>query len=149
MYIISNPSVNSNCSYSPETINWGKKTGDFCPLWTWPSKILGHLFYTMSSVVHYFISIGEFKLELWSGNSKFKSKSAIFVPWGLKLWLMTLKNNRAALLSHIKLCASFHRHMWIETGVRVRKQLNWALTLRPWPLTFDLGLLHGHHFCHW
>ena len=33
---------------------------------------------------------------------------------------MTLKNNRAPLLCCFKLCASFHSHQWIQTGVRVR-----------------------------
>ena len=46
---------------------------------------------------------------------------------------MTLKNNRAPLLSIIKLYASFHHHMWIQTGVTVRKRLSWVVTL-----TFDL-----------
>ena len=49
---------------------------------------------------------------------------------------MTLKNNRAPLLSNIKLCASFHHHRWIQTGVTVRNQLSWVLTFMT--LTFDL-----------
>ena len=49
---------------------------------------------------------------------------------------MTLKNNRAPLLSIIKLYASFHHHMWIQTGVTVRKRLSWVLTAVT--LTFDL-----------
>ena len=56
---------------------------------------------------------------------------------------MTLKNKRAPLLSNIKLCASFHRHMWIQTGVTVRKRLSWLLTsvtltfdLWPWPFAW-------------
>ena len=49
---------------------------------------------------------------------------------------MTLKNDRAPLLSNIKLCASFHHHMWIQTGVTVRKPLSWVLTSVT--LTFDL-----------
>ena len=58
---------------------------------------------------------------------------------------MTLKNNRAPLLSNIKLCASFHHHMWIQTGVTVRKRLSWVLTsvtltfdLWPWPFAWTL-----------
>ena len=54
---------------------------------------------------------------------------------------MTLKNNRAPLLSNIKLCASFRHHMWIKTGVTVRKRLSGFMTsvtltfdLWPWPL---------------
>ena len=54
---------------------------------------------------------------------------------------MTFKNNRAPLLSIIKLYASFHHHMWIQTGVTVRKQLSWVvtsvtLTFDPWPWPF-------------
>ena len=35
---------------------------------------------------------------------------------------MTLKNNRAPLLHHLKLYASFQSHRWIQTGVTVRKR---------------------------
>ena len=56
---------------------------------------------------------------------------------------MTLKNNRAPLLSIIKLYASFHHHMWIQTIVTVRKRLSWVLTsvtltfdLWPWPFAW-------------
>ena len=49
---------------------------------------------------------------------------------------MTLKNNRAPLLSNIKLYASFYHHMWIQTGVTVRKRLSWVVTSVT--LTFDL-----------
>ena len=49
---------------------------------------------------------------------------------------MTLKNNRTPLLSNIKLYASFHHHMWIQTGVTVRKRLSWVVTSVT--LTFDL-----------
>ena len=37
----------------------------------------------------------------------------------LEIWWMTLKNNRAPLLWYFKLCASFHSHRSIPTGVRV------------------------------
>ena len=167
----------------------------------WPWKTIRHLLYAMLSFVHHFKAICEFKIELQSGNTQFRSKSAIFVPcdleiwwrtlknnrapllyyfklcasfhshqwiqagvtvrkppiWvkinvffvpcDLEIWQMTLKNNRAPLLSNIKLCASFHHHMWIQTGVTVRKWLSWVLNSVT--LTFDLDLLHGHHFCHW
>ena len=48
---------------------------------------------------------------------------------------MTLKNNRAPLISNIKLYASLHHHMWNQTGVTVRKRLSWVLTSVT--LTFD------------
>ena len=66
-------------------------------------------------------------------------------PFNLQIWRMTLKNNRAHLLCYFKLCALFHHHLWIQTGVTVQKRLS----LWPWPLTSDLDLLHGPHPCHW
>ena len=39
---------------------------------------------------------------------------------------MTFKNNRAPLLCCFKLCASFHNHWWIQTGVTVRKRPIWV-----------------------
>ena len=55
-----------------------------------------------------------------------------------EIWQMTLKNNRAPLLSNIKLYASFNHHIWIQTGVTVRKWLSWVVTSVT--LTFDLWL---------
>ena len=93
----------------------------------WPRKIIGHLFYTTSSFVYHFKSIGEFKLKLHSGNAQFGSKSAIFfVPCDLEIWWMTLENDRATLLYYIKLCASFQIHRWIETEVTVQKRPIWV-----------------------
>ena len=142
--IISNPSVNSNWSYSPETLNLGQNRQFFVPcdleIWRmtlknnrapllccfklfasfhshqwiqigvtvrkrpilvkidnffsrvtlkfngWPSKTIGHLFYATSSFVKHFVAIGEFKLELQSGNAQSGSNSTIFRavwPWNL------------------------------------------------------------------
>ena len=67
-------------------------------------------------------------------------------PWNLT---EDLENNRAPLCSHIKFYVSFHRHMRIQTGVTVRKRLNWVWPLRSWPSTSDLEQLHGYHFCYW
>ena len=68
-------------------------------------------------------------------------------PCDLEIWRMTLKNNRAPLLSNIKLYASFHHHMRIQTGVTVRKRLSWVVTsvtstfdLWPWPFAWTLLL---------
>ena len=64
-------------------------------------------------------------------------------PCDLEIWRMTLKYNRAPLLYCFQLCAWFHCHMWIQTGVRVRKRLSWVLTsvtltfdLWPWPFAW-------------
>ena len=52
-----------------------------------------------------------------------------FVPCDLEIWRMTLENDRASLLHCFKLCATFHSHWWIQTGVTVRK--------RPFRVKFD------------
>ena len=44
----------------------------------WLSKTIGLLFYATSSFVHHFVPIGEFKLELQSGNAQFGSNSDDF-----------------------------------------------------------------------
>ena len=52
----------------------------------WPWKTIGYLSYAASGFVHHFIAIGEFKLELQSGNTQFGSKSTILFtmwPWNL------------------------------------------------------------------
>ena len=51
-----------------------------------PWKTIGHLFYATSSFVQHLIAIGEFKLELQSGNAQSGSNSTIFStvwPWDL------------------------------------------------------------------
>ena len=51
-----------------------------------PWKTIGYILYGISIFVHHFIAIGQFKLELQSGNAKFGSKSFIFCPvwpWNL------------------------------------------------------------------
>ena len=67
------------------------KIGDFLSRVTlkfdeWPWKTIGHLFYATSTFMHNFVAIGEFKLELQSGNAQFGSKLTIFRavwPWNL------------------------------------------------------------------
>ena len=91
----------------------------------WPREIIGHLFYTTSSFVHHFESMGEFKMELQSGNVQFGSKSAFSCPvWPWKL-TMTLKNNRAPLLYStyrqnyppelfVSFCVALHRPVLVR-----------------------------------
>ena len=67
-----------------------------------------------------------------------------FVPCNLEVWQMTFKNYRAPLLYQFKLYSSFHSHLWIQTGVTVRKQQNLVkscfdlcdLDLWPWPFAW-------------
>ena len=107
----------------------------------WPWKTIGYLFYVASSFMDHFIAISEFKLKLQSRNAPFGSKSAIFCPvWP---WNLTDDLEKAHLLSNIKLYASFHHHMWIQTGITVQKRLSWVMTsvtltfdLLPWPFAW-------------
>ena len=47
-----------------------------------------------------------------------------FYPCDLEIWRMTFKNNEAHLLSNIMLYASFHDHMWVQTGVKSPESTN-------------------------
>ena len=102
----------------------------------WPWKTLGHLFYATSSFVHHFVAIGEFKLELQSGNAQFGSKLMIF--WAVWPWNLTddLEKRQGTSPKQPKLYVSFHNHMWIKTGGTVWKRLSWVMTSVT--LTFDL-----------
>ena len=108
-----------------------------------PWKTIGHLFNATSSFVHHFVAIGDSTLELQSGNAQSGSIRQFLEPCDVEIWRMTLKNNRAPLLCCFQLCAWFHRPMWIQTGVGVRKRLSWVLTsvtltfdLWPWPFAW-------------
>ena len=145
--IISKPWVNTNWSYSLETLNLGQNR-QFLSRVTlkfdgWPWKTIGHLFYVTSSFVYRFIAISEFKQELQSGKAQFGTKSMFFVPCDLQIWQMTLKNDRVPLLCYFKLCASFRRHWWIQTRDTVWKRPIWVkiddfLAVWPWNLRDDI-----------
>ena len=67
--------------------------------WLW--KTIGHLSFAVSSFVQHFIAIGEFKLELQSGNAQFGSNSTIFRavwPWNLTYDLQKQKGTSTMLL---------------------------------------------------
>ena len=131
---------------------FGSKSAIFCPVWPWNwtddwknrSPLLCYFKHCASLHCHRSIQTQwSYSPETpnWGQNRRF------FSPCDLEIWGMTLKNNRAPLLCHIKICASDHCHMWIQTGVTVRNRLSWVLTSRT--LTFDIDRLHGHHFCQW
>ena len=144
---ISYPLVNSNWSYSPETPNLGqiRRFLEPCDLEIWWMTFKNNT----APLLCYFKLCAAFHSHWWiqSGVTVRKrpsgSNSAILAPCDLEIWWMTLKNNRAPLLSNIKLYVSFHHHMWIQTGVTVRKRKVGSWTLWPWPLTSVLDLLHG------
>ena len=92
--------------------------------WHW--KSIGHLFYTTWSFVCHFLAINEFKLELQSVNTQFRSKLVIFCSmWSWNL-MNDVENNRAPVLCYFKLCSPFQRHWWIQSGVTVRKLPIWV-----------------------
>ena len=83
LFIIWNPWVNSNWSYSLETLNFVSKSVIFFShvrgiFDRWPEQITGHLFHTTLSFVHNFKAISESKLGLQSTNTQFGSKLVIF-----------------------------------------------------------------------
>ena len=139
------------CDRSTNLTKIGFKSSIFQPVWPWnlmddTKRTIGQLFYATLSLLHHFVAIGEFKLELQYGNVHVGSKSMIFLPCDLEIWRMTFKNNRAPLLCHFKLCAAFRSHWWIQTGVIVRKrlirvQIDNFLAVWPWNLTHDLQKL--------
>ena len=62
---------------------------------------------------------------------------------------MTLKNNRAPLPCCFQLCAWFHCHMWIQTGVKSPETAKLGVDLCDldlWPLilTFWMDIMFGH-----
>ena len=44
----------------------------------------------------------------------------------IEIWWITVKNNRAPLLSPLQLCALFPSHLWIQTEVTVQKCSVWV-----------------------
>ena len=81
-------------------------------------------------------------------------------PCDLEIWRMTFKNNRAPLLCYFNLCAAFHSHWWIQTGVTVRKRPIWVkfddfqrrVTLKfdgwPWKTIGHLSLATSSYMYH-
>ena len=100
--------MNSKSSKGPETRNSGPNRLFFVPcdlrIWQMTLKSNRALLSPNQPLAfgYLFLAIGEFKLELLSGNDHFGSKSAIF--FYLAIWRMTLKNNRAPLLCYQALC---------------------------------------------
>ena len=139
--------MNWNWSYSPETPNFGqiRRFLEPCDLKIWQMTLKNN----RAPLLCYFKLCASFCSHWWIQTGvtvrkrQFGSNSKFLEPCDLEIWWMTLKNNRAPLLSNIKLCASFHHHIWIQTGVTVRKRLSWVLTsvtltfdLWPWPFAW-------------
>ena len=90
--------MNSNWSYSPETLN----SGDFMSCvtlkfdgWPWTRQIWG---------------IWKLRPAYSPETPNLGQNRWCLVPCDLEIWWMTLENNRAPLLCCFKLCATFHSH---------------------------------------
>ena len=87
----------------------------------WPWKTIGHLFYTTSSLCIIPKPLVNSNCSCSPEMLNLDKNRRLSVPCDLEISWMTLKNNRAPLLCDFKLCASFHSHLWIPTGVTVQK----------------------------
>ena len=137
---------------SPETPNLGhiRQFLEPCDLEIWPMTLKNN----RAPLLCYFKLCTSFCSHWWFQTGVTVRERPIWVifndflePCDLEIWPMTLKNNRAPLLSNIKICASFDHHMWFQTGVTVRKRLSWVLTsvtltfdLWPWPFAWTSRL---------
>ena len=138
----------SDLSYSPETPNLGqiRRFLEPCDLEIWQMTLKNN----RAPLQCYFKLCASFCSHWWIQTGVTVRKRLIWVKFGvflepcdLEIWRMTFKNNRAPLLICFQLCAWFHCHMWIQTGVRVRKRLSWVLTsvtltfdFWPWPFAW-------------
>ena len=114
---------------------------------------MGHLFYITSSFVRHLKPIGEFKLELLSGNAQFGSKSANFLS------RVTLKFDGWPwkTIGHLLYVASSFVHHFIAIGeFKLKLQSGNSqfgskspiyCPVWPWNLTDELKKTIGHLFC--
>ena len=111
----------------------------------WPCKTIGHLFYATSSFVHLFVTIGEFKLKLQSGNAQSGSNWMIFRavrPWNLT-------DDLCKTIGHLFYATSSFVHHFVAIGeFKLQLQSGNAQSgsnstifraVRPWNLTDDLA----------
>ena len=137
-----------SCDKPSNLTQTGLKSSIFQPMWPWNSmdnlvKAIGHLFYTMSSFVHPFKSMGEFKLELQSGNTKFRSKSSIFCPvWSWNLtdrWTSkTIRHIFYTALSFVrnsKAMDEFKLKLQSRNSQFGSKSAKYSCPVYPWDLT--------------
>ena len=92
----------------------------------WPKK-------NNSALLYYVKLCASFQIHWWIQTGVYSPETLIsgrhwwyVIPCDLENWWMNLKNNRAPLLCYFNLCASFHTHWWIQTGVTVQKRPIWV-----------------------
>ena len=119
--------MNSNWSYSPETLNSGQNWQYFvlCDLEIWCMALENN----RACLLYYIKLCASFQIHRWSQTWVTVRKCSIWVkicdfscpawPWN---WMDDLKKQQGTFLYYIKLCASFQSHEWIQTGLTVRKR---------------------------
>ena len=142
--------MNSNWSYSPEMPNLGqiRQFLEPCDLAIWCMTLKNN----RAPLLCYFKLYASFHSHRWIQAGVTVPKRPIWVkidnflePCDLEIQRMTFKNNRAPLLRIIKLYASFHHHMWIQTGVTVRKRLSWVVTSVTLTFCMDVTFVIGNN----
>ena len=150
--IISQPSVNSNSSYSPETPNLGQNRRLLVPrdLEMWQITLKNN----RAPLLCYFkLRVSFHNHRLFPEMPNLGQNRRFCVPCDLVIWRMALKHNRAPLLCYFKLCASFHNHRLIQTRVTYSPKtakLGFDLCdLNLWPLTLtfcmDITFVNGNN----
>ena len=138
-------------SYSSKTLNSSKNHQYFClcDLKIWWMTLKNN----REPLLCYFKLCVSFHCHPWIKAGVTVRKHSIWVkivdffwPCDLEIWQITLKNDKASLQYHFKLCASFRNHLWIQTGVTVWKLPKWVkicfnlcdLDLWLWPFAWTL-----------
>ena len=122
--------MNTNWSYSPETPNLGQIRHflEPCDLEIWRMTLKNN----RASLLCHFKLCVSFHTHWWSqkggtdGQTDGRTDGQTERKCLSYSCLVAAKKNRAPLLCHFKLCASFRSHWWIQTGVTVRKPLIWV-----------------------
>ena len=137
-----------------KTLNWNEHVNELCKSLIKYFVIFNHIKYKITPVVMrqlyyaFIYSMIKYGIELYGSSSasnmnkvqviqnkllKMVLKLDTLMPTNdlhknitRQIWWMTLENNRASLLCCFKLCATFHSHRWIQTGVTVRKRPIWV-----------------------
>ena len=128
--IISQPSVNSNWSYSPETPNLGQIRQFLKPydLEIWQMTLQNN----RAPLQCYFKLCASFHthwwIPIWVTVRKRSIRVTATIVWAV--WPRNFtddpQNNRASLLCYFKVCVSFRTHWRIQIGVAVRKRPIWV-----------------------
>ena len=111
-----------------ENAQFRSKSAIFCP--AWPCILTDDLGKQHGTSPWLFQALCIISLPLVDSNWNYSPETTnlgqnqrfFFSRVTFKIWRMTLKINRAPFLSNIKFVATFHRHMWIQTGVIARKR---------------------------